>query len=177
MVVGFLVEAFSLITLPIGAAKYPEPGPATVAAAAAFMAATPAGVQPGYVLLALAFALGWERLGAATVTLQRRANGRLLVRTAAVAARKLERRHLAAMSLDFVRGVVVTIAGSGVGLALLAVVGPSWGAGPALTTGVLAVVAAAMVGTVIPLFGGLRARRVAVVGGVVAGVLAALVLP
>jgi mannose/fructose/N-acetylgalactosamine-specific phosphotransferase system component IIC len=176
VVLGFLVEAFSLITLPIGAATYPEPGTATVAATAAFITATPAGLQPGYLMIALAFALCWERLSALTVTLQRRANGRMLVRTAAVAARKLERRHLAAMSVDFLRGAVVSLAGSSVAIGLLIVLGPHWGIGPAATTALLAVVAAAMVATAIPLFGGLRARRLAVAGGVVAGLLLALVL-
>jgi mannose/fructose/N-acetylgalactosamine-specific phosphotransferase system component IIC len=176
VVVGFLVEAFSLITLPIGAARYPEPGTATVAAAAAFIAATPAGLQPGYLALALAFALGWERLSALTVVLQRRANGRMLVRASAVAAGKLERRHLAAMSADFLRGSVVCTAGSAVGFGLFSILGPYWGLAAAWTTAVLAVVVAAMVGTAIPLFGGLGARRMAVAGGVMAGILAALVL-
>jgi mannose/fructose/N-acetylgalactosamine-specific phosphotransferase system component IIC len=176
VVVGFMVEVFSLITLPIGAAKYPEPGTATVAASAAYVAATPPGLQPGYLVLALAFALSWERLSGLTVMLQRRANGRLLVRTTAVAARKLERRHLAAMTVDFTRGVVVSAAGAGVGLALLVALGPLWGFDPALTIALLGVVAAGMVGTALPLFGGLVARRMAVAGGVAAGLLAALVL-
>lgn len=176
VVVGFLVEVFSLITLPIGAAKYPEPGPATVAAAAALIAATPPGVDPGYLTIALAFALGWERLSALTVMLQRRANGRMLVRTAAVAAEKLERRHLAAMSVDFLRGAAVSLTGGIVGLGLLSFLGPAWGIAPAATTALLAVVSGAMVGTAIPLFGGLRARRLAVAGGVAAGLLVTLVL-
>jgi hypothetical protein len=71
---------------------------------------------------------------------------------------------------------VVSLAGSSVAIGLLIVLGPHWGIGPAATTALLAVVAAAMVATAIPLFGGLRARRLAVAGGVVAGLLLALVL-
>jgi mannose/fructose/N-acetylgalactosamine-specific phosphotransferase system component IIC len=175
-VFGFLVEVFALITLPIGAAKTPESGTAAAAAAAAYAAAAPAGLDPGYLVLALAFGLAWERLASATVLLQRRANGRLLIRTAAMAARKLEQRHLAAMTLDLLRGSSVTVAGGLIGYLLLAAVGPVWGLDPALTAAVLMVVAAGMVGTAIPLFGGVTRRPVAVVAGVVAGVLATLVL-
>jgi mannose/fructose/N-acetylgalactosamine-specific phosphotransferase system component IIC len=176
VVVGFLVEVFSLITLPIGAAQYPEPGPAAVAATAALIAATPPGLEPGYLAIALAFALGWERLGSHTVMLQRRINGRLLVRTDAVAATKLERRHMAAMSVDFLRGSVVSVTGAVVGLGLLSVLGPLWGIAPAATTALLAVVSGAMVGTAVPLFGGVLARRWALAGGVATGLLVALVL-
>jgi mannose/fructose/N-acetylgalactosamine-specific phosphotransferase system component IIC len=176
VVLGFLMEAFALITLPIGAATYPESGTATVAAVAALLAATPPGLDPGFLVLALAFALGWERVGAATVILQRRANGRLLIRARAVAAGKLERRHLAAMTLDFLRGSVLCLAGAALGLPLLSLLGPRWGLDPAFTSGLLAVVAAGMLATAVPMFGGVRARRRALAGGVGAGILVALVL-
>lgn len=176
VVVGFLMEVFALITLPIGAAQTPESGTATVGATFAYLVATPAEIDPGHLVLALAFALGWERLTALTVVLHRRASGRMLIRDDAVAPAKLERRHMAAMTLDFLRGASVSVVGAGIGLGVLLLVGPGWGLPPAFTAAILAVIAAGMVGTAIPLFGGLKARRIAVVGGVAAGLFTALVL-
>jgi mannose/fructose/N-acetylgalactosamine-specific phosphotransferase system component IIC len=176
-VIGFMLELFALITLPIGAALYPESGTACVAATGAYLAAVPVGLEPGYLVLTLAFALAWERATALTVVLQRRMNGRMLIRVGAMAAEKLERRHLAAMTSDFVRGAVISLAGGLMGLALLRLLGPHWGLPAEITARLLMVVGAAMVGTAIPLFGGLRARRLAVAAGVATGVLAAVVLP
>jgi mannose/fructose/N-acetylgalactosamine-specific phosphotransferase system component IIC len=175
-VVGFLVEIFALTTLPIGAAKYPESGTATVAAAAAFAAAAPPGLDPGYLVLALAFGLVWERLGSVSVVLHRRLNGRLLIRTAAMGPVKLERRHLAAMTLDFLRGTTVAGVGAVIATGFLMLLGPHWGLGPGTTGALLAVVAAGLVATALPLFGGVARRYLAVVGGVLAGVLLGLVL-
>jgi mannose/fructose/N-acetylgalactosamine-specific phosphotransferase system component IIC len=174
--IGFMVEVFALITLPVGAALYPESGTAAVSATAAYMLAGPAGLDAGYLVLALAFALAWERVAGVTVVLQRRGNGRLLIRTDAMAARKLERRHLAAMSLDFLRGGVVSAGGAFIGFVLLRTLGPVWGLAPEVTAGLLAVAAAAMVGTAVSMFGGLRAHRAAVATGAAAGILTAMVL-
>jgi mannose/fructose/N-acetylgalactosamine-specific phosphotransferase system component IIC len=176
VVVGFLVELFALTTLPIGAAQYPESGTATVAATSAYLVATPAGLHPGYLVLALIFALGWERVTALTVVRHRRGNARILIRAGAVTARTLERRHMAAMTVDFFRGAVVSLAGGLLGFGVLRVLGPLWGLTPALTAAILAVIGAGMVATAVPLFGGMRARRLAVVGGVAIGIVVAVVL-
>jgi mannose/fructose/N-acetylgalactosamine-specific phosphotransferase system component IIC len=175
-VAGFLVEVFALTTLPIGAAQYPEAGTATVAATSAYLAATPPGLHSGYLVLALLFALGWERVTALTVVAHRRATGRMLIRTHAVDAAKLERRHMAAMAMDFLRGAVVSLTGGLLGFGALWLLGPLWGLSPAVTAAILAAIGAGMVATAIPLFGGLRARRMAVVGGVALGIVVALVL-
>jgi mannose/fructose/N-acetylgalactosamine-specific phosphotransferase system component IIC len=175
-VAGFLVELFALTTLPIGAAQYPESGTATVAATSAYLVATPVGLHPGYLALALLFALGWERVAAVTVVMHRRAAGRMLIRANAVEAVTLERRHLASMAVDFLRGAVVSLAGGLLGYGALRVLGPLWGLAPAVTAAILAAIGAGMVATAIPLFGGLRPRRLAVVSGVALGIVAALVL-
>lgn len=175
-VVGFLVEIFALTTLPIGAAQYPESGTATVAAATAYLVAAPAGLHPGYLVLALIFALGWERVTALTVVLHRRATGRMLIRPRAVGAGKLERRHLAAMTVDFLRGAMVSLVGGLLGFGMLRLLGPAWGLTPAVTAAMLSVIGAGIIATAIPLFGGLRARRLAVVGGVALGIVVTLVL-
>lgn len=176
VLIGFIMEAFALIILPVGAARYPESGTATVAGVAAYGAAAAPGLQPGGVALVVALALLWEWLAGESVVAQRRSNGRLLAREGAIAPAPLERRHLAAMGLDFARGAVLAVTGGAVGYVLLGQIDGVWGLPPGATFGVLAVLAAGMVGTTLTLFGGLRARRVALGLGLAAGLVLALVL-
>lgn len=176
VIIGFIMEAYSLIILPIGAVRYPESGTATVAATAAYLGATAPGLAAGSMVLALAFGLLWERLAGETVVMLRRSNGRLMTRAGGVSARALERRHLAAMTVDFVRGGVVTTSGALIGYGVLSVLDGYWGLGSELTLGVLAALVAAMVGTALPLFGGVAARRVALASGLAAGVLLGVLL-
>lgn len=175
LAIGFLVEAFALIILPIGAARYPDSGTATVAAAAAYMAAMPPGLHAGGLLLALAFALGWERVGGETVVIQRQSNGRMLIGPGPLDAATLERRHLAAMTVDFLRGAIVAGSGALVGYGLLRLAAPFWSLPESLTLAALGIAAAGMLGTGVPLFGAGRSARTALVAGVVVGVALALV--
>lgn len=176
LALGFLVEVFALITLPIGAARYPESGTATVAATAAYIAATPPGLDPGSLLLALAFALAWERIGGATVVLLRRANGRMLISGGPVASGALERRHLGAMTLDFVRAGLVALTGGLIGYGLLTVLVPFWTLPRTQTLAVLCIAAAGMLGTAVPLFGAGPRARAALIAGVVVGVTLSVVI-
>lgn len=177
LMVGFIMEAFALLVLPIGASRYPESSTATVAAAAAYLASTTPGLEAGVLALVVAFGLGWEWVAGETVVLLRRGNGQLLLEQGGVPARDLERRHLAAMSLDFVRGGVVAATGGLIAAGLLQLVKPAWGLGGELTMAMLAVMTAGMVGTAVPLFGGVRTRHVALVAGVIAGIVVAVVVP
>ena len=170
LALGFLVEVFSLIILPIGAARYPESGTATVAATAAYLAASPPGLHAGGLLLALTFALGWERLAGETVVLQRQGNGRMLIRGGPLASGALERRHLAAMTLDFVRGGVVALTGGVAGYVFLRLLVPLWTIPQGLTLAAMGIAAAGMLGTAVPLFGAGRSARSALVAGIVVGV-------
>ena len=171
LALGFLVEAFALIILPIGASRYPESGTAAVAATTAYLAATPPGLQAGSLLLALTFALVWERLAGETVVLLRRTNGRMLIGGGLLDAEVLERRHLAAMTFDFLRGAVVVTTGALLGYGLLLVLAPFWTLPQPVTLAVLGIAAAGMLGTAVPLFGVGRPARVALVAGVAVGVL------
>jgi mannose/fructose/N-acetylgalactosamine-specific phosphotransferase system component IIC len=187
MAAGFVLEAFALIVLPVGAARYPDSGTAAVAGVAGYLAATGPAVGagaaagatgavavgpilvPGAMALALAFALAWERVGGATVVLQRQRNGRMLAPPDRVTAEELERLHLGAMGRDFLRGAALGGGGGLLGYGLLAMLAPWWALGSALTTGVLGVLVTGMVGTAMPLFGGTRARRIALAAGLLAG--------
>ncbi len=177
LVIGFILEAYSLLVLPVGASRYPESGTATVAATSAYLAVAPPGLDPGLLALVVVFALGWEWVGGETVVLLRRGNGQILVEEAGVTGRELERRHLAAMTLDFVRGGVVAGSGGLIASGLLQIVAPAWDLAEAATMTALAVLTAAMIGTAVPLFGGIRARRYTLAAGIGVGFILALVLP
>lgn len=176
LTVGFVMEAFALLTLPVGAARYPEAGTATVAAVGGAAAFAPGGFTPGALALVIAFALAWEWVGGQTVVLLRRTNGRLLLEDAGVTGRQLERRHVTAMVLDFVRGAAVTTTGGLLVAVLLHLVAPAWALPGGVTMAVLAVLTAGMMGTAVPLFGGIRARRYALLAGLAVGLILAAVL-
>lgn len=177
LAVGFIMEAFALLVLPIGAARYPESGTATVAAVAAYLTVAGTPLVPGALALAVGFGVAWEWAAGETVVLLRRQNGRLLRRHEGVPARRLERLHLTAMSLDFARGAVVAAAGGLIAAALLGLAAPLWGLADGSTMALLALVTATMIGTAVPVFGGLRARRLALALGVAVGVGLAIAVP
>ncbi len=177
VMVGFVLEAFSLLILPAGAARYPESGTAAVAATSAYIAVAPVTLSPGLLALVVAFGLTWEWMAGGTVVLLRRGNGEMLLEEGGVAARELERRHLTAMTLDFVRGGLVTATGGLIATGLLQLLAPAWALGGRATLAVLAALTAAMVGTAVPLFGGIRSRGYALAAGLAVGFLLAVVLP
>lgn len=161
VLIGAVLEVFSLVVLPVGAARYPESGTGAAAAAAAYALGAPAAVGPGALLVAIAFGLLWEQVGGATVYQLRLLNEQLVGGPAAgglFTAGRLERRHLGAVGLDFLRGAVVTGVGAAAGGALLHLLAPLWSAGEPLSLGVLTLATAAMVGALLGIFGGLRER-------------------
>jgi mannose/fructose/N-acetylgalactosamine-specific phosphotransferase system component IIC len=110
IVVGVLMEAIHLAVLPVGAARYPEAGPASVAAAGAF-AGAPETSQVA-LLASVVFMLAWGWLGGRSVEWMRRMNARIAVPAPGpVDAATVEGMHWRAIGLDFARGVVVTLAG------------------------------------------------------------------
>ncbi|MEJ2216556.1 MAG: PTS sugar transporter subunit IIC [Gemmatimonadota bacterium] len=175
-VIGAALEAFGLSVLPFGAARYPEAGTAVVAATMAWHAAEGSGVPggPGILLLALLFALGWERLGGWTITAMRRWNEHLVATTLPLGVGALERRHLLALTLDYLRGAVLTGAGALIGWPILTLAGSHWGLANGTTAGALRAVVALMLGAALTVFGGWTERRLPFVVGIAVG--AAVVL-
>ncbi|HEV2147803.1 MAG TPA: PTS sugar transporter subunit IIC [Longimicrobiaceae bacterium] len=108
---GLFLEAFHLTVLPVGAARYPEGGPAAVAAAGAY-----AGTSHSFsgLLVVLIFAMLWERVAGVTVQELRQLNVRLSPPPGRESVRsgRLERRHLLAMGADFARGMVLVGVGT-----------------------------------------------------------------
>jgi mannose/fructose/N-acetylgalactosamine-specific phosphotransferase system component IIC len=172
LAVGVLLELFTLVILPIGAARYPEAGTAAVGATAAYVIATGGDQRPELLLLALGFGLLWERVCGISVNLLRRVNERLVTdapERRPLTPRRLERLHLTALGLDFVRGSLVSVVGAVLALALLRMAGGSWALGEVPATGALGVAGAAMVGATLSLFDGWSERRLAFVLGLLCG--------
>lgn len=149
---GLVLEALQLNTLPVGAARTPEAAPGAVAAGAVYASLPP---TPLLLLSAVAFALLWERLGGETVHRLRQFNGRLARPESA--GNTLAHRHLRSLAADGVRGALLTAAG----LVLFAAAAP-WLAPPELAAEwILPAVGAAVAacfGGVLALFGRERWR-------------------
>jgi PTS system mannose-specific IIC component len=170
--IGVILELFALVILPIGAARYPEAGTASVAASGAYAMTAGGEVAPDLLLLAIIFGLAWEHLAGASVRLLRQWNEWIVAdapRRGVVSAARLERLHLAAMAIDLARGGVVSVVGAALGAWLLRGVHPLWAMPGGVVLGVLAVSGAAMLGAALPLFGGWQARRIAFVLGILCG--------
>jgi PTS system mannose-specific IIC component/fructoselysine and glucoselysine-specific PTS system IIC component len=180
VLVGAFLEVFDVGILPIGAARYPEGGPAAVAASAAYVMATPPGadvIVPGMLLMAVVFGLAWERVGGASVVLSRHINEALLTRhTSGPADRMVEGRQTLAILLDFLRGAFVTAVGAATGIAVLSTLGPFWSIGATATLGVLVVMSVLVLAGALNVFGGWTERKNIFLVGVICGLLALLVL-
>ncbi|MEE9206777.1 MAG: PTS sugar transporter subunit IIC [Gemmatimonadota bacterium] len=104
---GAALELMDMLHAPYGAARYPEPGPASVVAGSAYAAAGATTVGP----LAAALLLGWAlaQVGGWSVQLQRRVNEHLLPDRTNLASRprEIEARHVLAMLVDGVRGALL----------------------------------------------------------------------
>jgi len=173
--IGAVIEAFHLAILPIGAARYPEAGTATVAATFAFAWAAPADPGAG-LLLALVFALIWERVTGASVTLQRRVNEVILAARGGVrTARAVEVRHLFAMAIDFARAAITSLAGAAAGWLWLDVVAPLWTLGPSPAHGLVLAAAAGAAAAVLRVFGGWTGRWKLFLAGTASGLLVLLI--
>jgi mannose/fructose/N-acetylgalactosamine-specific phosphotransferase system component IIC len=173
-VLGALLEVFSLVFLPVGAARYPESGTAAVASTAAYAAVAggAAEVVPHLLLAATVFGLLWEQVTGRSVHLARRLNEWLVARATergGLGDGRLERLHLTAMALDFLRAAAVVLLGLLAGSAALSALASRWGVAGDLSIGVLTIAAATMLGALLPLFGGWCARRTVFMLGVLCG--------
>ncbi|MGH7569762.1 MAG: PTS sugar transporter subunit IIC [Gemmatimonadales bacterium] len=110
---GILFELFQFDILPVGAVRYPEYGPATIAAVAAGQSAGGAlGVGLGAVV-----GLFTAMVGGASIHWLRRANGRAVqavtARLEAGSSEALLRVHVASLGRDALRAALVTALGLG----------------------------------------------------------------
>lgn len=163
--VGLVLEAFHLAVLPVGAARYPEAGPPAVVAGALFALSDH---LPSTLLTVLVFFLAWERLAGRTVQLLRQFNVRLIAGTpgASMGATELERKHLAAVGVDLVRGMVLVAAGIPVLALLIQLSGSMWDLDQRVARAIVTAVFVGLVAGSARSFGGkMRLFGAGVVGG------------
>ena len=167
VVIGVLLELFSLPVLPFGATGYPEGGTAAVAAVIAYEWAAPV-FDADLLFLTIALALVLSHASGHSVRLLRIRNGNVVGHMEdgqAIRPEVVERAHLMSMTFDFVRGAAVTAAGTAViALALAMAVRYGWSV-PVPSLDVLAVAAIMMIGGSLTIFGSVRERIVSFVIG------------
>lgn len=123
--IGLVLETLHLGVLPVGAAKYPEGGPAAVAAGAVYGAMVPLATP---LLVLVIGTLILEYLGGETVHLMRILNGRIHGgELTANGVKGMERRHLVSIGIDFCRGVVLVSIGTVFLTAWAGLLLPFWG--------------------------------------------------
>jgi PTS system mannose-specific IIC component len=113
MAVGVVLEALHLAVLPVGASRYPEGGPAGVAAGSVYAAAqAPPATASATLLIAVLCALALEWVGGRTVVALRQRNVRFAgAPEGGLTPGGLARRHGIPIALDFARGAVLALAG------------------------------------------------------------------
>ena len=172
LLLGAVLEAFALIILPFGATRYPESGTAAAAATSAYAATTDLVNNHQVLLLAVVFALVWEQIAGVSVIFTRRINERLVRAregSAPLTAQEVQQRHLLAIGIDFVRGAWAVLIGGMFGRILLRLMDPMFALGDEISVRLLSVAGAVMIASLLPLFGGMRARWVPLVAGLACG--------
>lgn len=149
---GLVLEALHLRVLPIGAARYPEGGPAAVVGGAT---AAMIGGSSG-VLTAAVFVLVWEWLGGETVRQLR--NWNTPAPSGEFTPAALERGHVMAIGADFARGVLLVLVGVPLLFALALSTEPLLAGYGNTSTRLLATALAAGLGSAVGLFGTAHAR-------------------
>lgn len=177
--IGAILEIFDLGILPVGAARYPDSGTATVAAVAAYSSVPLHALDPGILLLTIVFGLLWEYATGTSTILLRRLNERLVLSTRqwqGTPGRALERLHLTSMLFDFMRAALLAFLGTVIGGALLRPAAGKWVLGSEVATGAITIATAAVLGALITIFGGWRERRVSLLAGIACGSLLLLLV-
>ena len=148
LLIGVVLELIALDTLPFGASRYPEWGSAGVVGGALFAAQPPGmyGALPVSMLAALLTASisGWSMF-----VLRRSIAGKLTRSRDSIedgSREALLSLHLTGMSLDLLRGALVTLAGMLVFTPLVRALVVIWATSPATSRAVVVVAAAIVAG-------------------------------
>ena len=173
VLVGAILEVLFLPAFPVGGARFPETGPATVVAAAA--ATNPGG---GGLAVAVVLGVGWALLGGWTVTVLRRVNEGLVPAPGEerVEVARIVRGHLGAIALDFARAAGLTAVGLVVAGRVAAPLARRWPLETGATIGLLGLAGAVSAGGLVAGLGHVRRRGPVVVGGLLVGVLVGVIL-
>ena len=172
MLIGAVIEIFDLPNLPVGAARYPDSGTATVAAVGTLGIAGLPVLHPGTFLLAVVFALLWEHVTGMSTVFERHLNERIVLPRhdpQRMTDRTVEKVHLLSTLLDFVRAAILALAGGAIGALLLPRFVHDWYGPLMLSGGAIAVAASMMLAGAVNLFGGVRERRWLLLSGALCG--------
>lgn len=172
LALGVVLEIFALLVLPIGAARYPESGIGSVAGVWSLLSVDSTALTAAPLLLATAFALGWERVAGGSVILLRRINERLIADAQGrgpVGPGRLQRLHIGAIGVDGARAGIVTLTGALLGGWLVGGLSRFWGLGDEAPARALVIALAITLGATLSLFGADRRARLLLLAGVACG--------
>jgi PTS system mannose-specific IIC component len=148
LLIGVVLELIALDTLPFGASRYPEWGSAAVVGGALFAAQPPGmpGALPASLLAALLTASisGWSMVVLRRFIATRLERTRDSIETGSRDA--LFSLHLSGMTMDLLRGALVTTLGMMVFSSLVRAIVAVWGSDSAPSRAVVVVVAAIVAG-------------------------------
>jgi mannose/fructose/N-acetylgalactosamine-specific phosphotransferase system component IIC len=148
LLIGVVLELIALDTLPFGASRYPEWGSAAVVGGALFAAQPPGmpGALPASLLAALLTASisGWSMVVLRRFIATRLERTRDSIETGSRDA--LLSLHLSGMTMDLLRGALVTTLGMMVFSSLVRAIVAVWGSDSAPSRAVVVVVAAIVAG-------------------------------
>ena len=148
LLIGVVLELIALDTLPFGASRYPEWGSAGVVGGALFAAQPPGmpGALPASLLAALLTASisGWSMVVLRRIIANRLEHTRDSIEAGSRNA--LIGLHLSGMSMDLLRGAIVTTLGMMVFSNLVRAIVAIWGSESAPSRAVVVVVAAIVAG-------------------------------
>ena len=148
LLIGVVLELIALDTLPFGASRYPEWGSAGVVGGALFSAQSPGmpGALPASMLAALLTASisGWSMVVLRRFIARRLEKSRDRIEEGSRDA--LMSLHLAGMSMDLVRGALVTLTAMMIFAPLVRAITAVWGSESAASRAVVVVIAAVVAG-------------------------------
>lgn len=160
--IGLILEAINLTVLPVGAARYPEIGPAAVISGSVYAL----GPKDGGALVAcIVFAIAWAWVGGISVRYLRQLNCRIAAPFGdgngddvepGFSVDTLERRHLAALALDIGRAGSLVLVGLPLLVGFQALTRSTWMLPESWSSLVIWSAVAASVAATIRLFGGRR---------------------
>ncbi len=174
LLIGGILEVYFISIFPVGGAEFPEGGPpALVAVATGVAISGPAGVAAGAVL-----GLLLSRVGAASVRVLRKINGRLVPDPSRmeVTPARVVGAHLGGLLLDFGRGCLLSLAGLVLGAWVASTAAEAWPLGMTGTLALLAIGASIPAGAFVGSLGGWRRRGVLFGAGLTGFLLASLIL-
>lgn len=174
LLIGGILEVYFVSVFPVGGAEFPEGGPPTLVAVAT--GATLPG--PGGVALGVFLGFLLSRLGASSIQFLRKINGRLVPDPSRheVTPSRIVGAHLGAVALDFFRGTALSISGLVVGGWLAGRIGHAWPIGMPGTLVLLSIGACIPAGAFIGTLGGWRRKGILFGAGLMAFLVASLVL-